>query len=87
MAREKATITLDRAKVGRASGLTGGGSMSDVIDRALDLLISTEQLRHDVAAYRSQPLGADELSFTDLSVVLDLADEAIDYETLYGARE
>ena len=87
MARDKATITLDRSKVQRAMALSGGTSMSEVIDIALDHLIRSEQLRHDVGAYTRQPLTDDELAVADLPVTLDLADEDVDYEALYGAEE
>jgi hypothetical protein len=84
MARDKATITLDRDKVARAASLVGGRSTSEVIDMALDRLIRAEELRRDVAAYARQPLGDDELAITDLPVEFDLADEDVDYEALYG---
>ena len=49
MARGKATITLDRAKVARAAALIGGGTMSGVIDLALDRVIRAEELRGRLA--------------------------------------
>lgn len=52
MAREKVTITLDRAKAAQARLLAGSRSTSEVIDLALDRLIRAEQLRCDVAAYQ-----------------------------------
>lgn len=58
--------------------------MSEVIDIALDRLIHAERLQRDVAAYRRQPPGDDEDSQADLPVTLDLADDDIDYEALYG---
>jgi len=48
LARDKATVTLDRAKVQDAMDLTGGRSMSEVIDIALDRLIRAEQPRRDM---------------------------------------
>ena len=39
MAKEKATITLDRAKAAAARALLGVESTSEVIDMALDQLI------------------------------------------------
>ncbi len=39
MARQKATVTLDRDKVEQARALIGGRSMSEVIDVALGRLI------------------------------------------------
>ena len=84
MAREKATVTLDREKARSAMALTGGRSMSEVIDLALDRLIHTERLRHDVAAYKRTPPSVAELALADLPVHFDLGDEAVDYDALYG---
>ncbi len=87
MARDKATITLDRAKVARAGSLIGEQTMSDVVDVALDRLIHAEELRRDIAAYTTTPLAGAELALVDLAVEFDLADADVDYEALYGATE
>ena len=87
MARSKATITLDRSKVAKAAALVRGRSMSEVVDKALDRLIRSEELRRDVAAYVEGPLDDAELAIADLPVQFDLADEGIDYESLYGEPE
>ena len=84
MAREKATVTLDRDKVRSAMALTGERTMSEVIDMALDRLIRDERLRHDIAAYRRTPPTPDEIALGDLPVHLDLGDDDVDYEALYG---
>ncbi len=84
MARQKATLTLDRRKVEEARSLIGGRSVSEVVDIALDRLVHAERLRRDVAAYRGQPLGDDELWTGDLPVELDLGDSDVDYEKDYG---
>lgn len=86
MARDKATITLDRDKARLAMELSGSTSMSDVIDVALARMIRAEQLRRDVAAYGRQPQDAAELALGDLPVELDLDDADIDYEALYGTN-
>jgi hypothetical protein len=86
MARDKATITLDRKKVARAAALVGSESMSDVIDIALDRLIQSEELRRDIAAYARRPVTEEELAFGRLPVKLDLDDADVDYEALYGER-
>jgi hypothetical protein len=83
MGREKATITLDRDKVRKASALIGAPSMSEVVDIALDRLIATERLRRDLAAYAREPLSADEIALAGLPLRLDLADEDTDYGVLY----
>lgn len=87
MVRDKATITLDREKAQIAMDLSGGRSVSAVIDIALDRLIHAERLRHDIAAYRQRPLTDDELLISDLAVRLDLGDDDVDYDALYGTPE
>ena len=87
MVRDKATITLDRGKAHKARALTGSSSVSAVIDVALDRLIQAEQLRRDVAAYARGPFTYDELAVGDLPVELDLGDDDVDYEALYGISE
>jgi hypothetical protein len=83
MARGKATVTLDRAKLEEARALIGAGSMSTTIDIALDRLIRAEHLRRDIQAYVERPLTDDELTVADLPVELDLGDDDVDYDTLY----
>ncbi len=77
-------MTLDRDKVEQARALIGGRSMSEVIDVALGRLIRAERLRRDVEAYASQPLTEDELALVDLQPSLDLGDDDVDYDALYG---
>jgi hypothetical protein len=84
MAREKATVTIDRDKLERAKALVGVRTMSEAIDVALDRLIRGEQLRRDVAAYAREPLTAEELESGDVPVEFDLGDEDIDYDALYA---
>jgi hypothetical protein len=86
MARQKATITLDRRKIDEARELTGQKSTSAVIDLALERLVRAERLRRDIEAYRRTPLGDDELLIGDLPVALDLDDAEVDYEKHYGKR-
>ena len=86
MAREKATVTLDRRKADLARSLIRARSISETIDVALDRLIRSAQLRHDVATYRRIPVTKEELLVADLPVDLDLDDDDIDYDALYGAR-
>jgi hypothetical protein len=84
MAREKATLTIDREKLERAKSLLAASSLSQAVDVALDRLIHSEQLRRDVAAYAREPLEADEIDVADLPVELDLGDDGVDYDSLYG---
>ena len=85
MVREKATVTLDRAKVRDAMALTDQPSMSEVIDLALDRLIRAERLRRDVATYLRHPPTDEEREIGALPVRFDLDDEVVDYDALYGA--
>jgi hypothetical protein len=84
MAREKATITLDRAKATEVQRLTGAGSTSEAIDLALTRLIAIERLRRDVEAYTGRPLTDAETAVGDLPVAFDLDDADVDYDALYG---
>jgi hypothetical protein len=86
MAKEKVTITLDRAKADRARGLVAARSTSDVIDVALDRLIDSEQLHRDIAAYRRLPPGHSEKAISLLAEASGLADET-DWEALYPELE
>jgi hypothetical protein len=82
MARDKVTITLDRAKAARARALTGSSSTSEVIDVALERLIRTEQLRADIAAYRQIPPTDAEIGFGIMGEHSGLADDT-DWLGLY----
>ena len=83
MAREKATITLDRAKAAAARALLGLDSTSEVIDVALDHLIRAERLRADIAAYRRVPPTQEELELASLGDTSSLGDDT-DWDALYG---
>lgn len=83
MAREKATITLDRAKARDAMRLLEVHTVSEVIDLALERLVRTERLRRDVAAYGRIPPTDAELALADLPVAFDLDDADVDYESDY----
>jgi Bacterial antitoxin of type II TA system, VapB len=59
MAREKATITVDRAKLSEARAVLGVSSASAAIDVALSELIRRHRVLHDVKAY-TRALPSDE---------------------------
>ena len=86
MAREKATVTIDRAKLERARALIEVRTMSETIDVALDRLIRGEQLARDIAAYARDPVTVDELELADVPLDLDLEDDDVDYGALYGEQ-
>jgi hypothetical protein len=48
--------------------------------------VTRDRLRHDVRAYTERPLTDQELRIADLPVVLDLEDEDLDYDAIYGKR-
>jgi len=85
MAKEKATITLDRAKAATAQAMVDAASTSEVIDLALDRLIRAERLRADIAAYRRQPPTEDEAAWALLADTSGLADDT-DWEALYDGE-
>jgi hypothetical protein len=76
------TITLDRANAEQAKVLVGAGSISAVIDRALDHLIRSERLRADIEAYRRVPPSGVEIEIARLPISGDLAEDT-DWEALY----
>jgi hypothetical protein len=86
MAKDKVTITLDRAKADLARSLVGANSTSEVIDLALERLILYERLRHDVEAYRRLPQTAEELALTNQGASAVLSDE-VDWALLYADTE
>jgi hypothetical protein len=55
MAKEKATITVDRAKLSEARAALGVSSASAAIDVALSELIRRYRVLHDVEAYTRTP--------------------------------
>ncbi len=83
MAREKATITLDRGKAAAARALLGVGSTSEAIDVALDQLIHAERLRADIAAYQRMPPTKDEVALASFGDTGGLGDDT-DWEALYA---
>jgi hypothetical protein len=82
MAKEKVTITLDRAKANQARALVAARSTSETIDLALDRLIDAERLRRDIAAYRRIPSAAPETAIALVADASGLADQT-DWEALY----
>lgn len=60
MAKEKATITVDRAKLAEARVLLGVSSASAAIDVALTESIRRHRVLNDVKAYRETPLTGEE---------------------------
>jgi hypothetical protein len=84
MAREKATITVDRAKLERVRAVTGASSASQAIDLALAEVIRLDRLRKDIAAYRMQPPFEDEIAIAQTRPGWsDLADDT-DWNAVYG---
>lgn len=83
MARDKATITIDRAKADRVRSLIGARSLSDTIDVALDRILREERLRSDVAAYRASPQAAGEVALSSIGETGEVDDD-VDWEALYA---
>ncbi|HUP68826.1 MAG TPA: hypothetical protein VM142_03315 [Acidimicrobiales bacterium] len=76
MAKEKATITVDRAKLAEARTVLGVSSASAAIDIALSDVVRRARLRRDVAAYRRVPHTDDEAALASLQPDWeDLADD------------
>jgi hypothetical protein len=83
MAKEKATITLNRRKAQEAKVLAGVESTSAAVDVALDRLIQLERLRRDIAAYRATPCTDEELALAALAGA-GLLDDDTDWAALYS---
>jgi hypothetical protein len=87
MAKEKATVTLDRRKADAARAAVGARSLSETIDIALDRLVRAERLRHDIEAYTRHPPTPEEIAWGEMPRRLDLGDEDVDYEAIYGSGD
>lgn len=76
MAKEKATITVDRAKLAEARALLGVNSASAAIDIALSDLIRRGRVRRDVEAYTRVPPTEEEAALGEAHPEwADLADD------------
>lgn len=76
VAKERATITVDREKLSEARAMLGAPSASATIDVALSELIRRLRLRNDLRAYARVPPTADESAIGRSSPDwVDLADD------------
>ncbi|MDA8073586.1 MAG: type II toxin-antitoxin system VapB family antitoxin [Actinomycetota bacterium] len=76
MAKEKATITVDRAKLSEARAVLGVSSASAAIDVALTELLRRRRVLHDVEAYTRTPSTDEEVALGHaLPDWSDLADD------------
>lgn len=76
MAKEKATITVDRAKLAEARALLGVSSASAAIDVALSDVIRRGRIRRDVEAYTRLPPTDEEVALGEARPAwADLADD------------
>jgi hypothetical protein len=76
MARQKATITVDRDKLSEARALLGEASASAAIDVALSELVRRYRVLHDIEAYTRTPLTDEETALShSIPDWSDLADD------------
>jgi Arc/MetJ family transcription regulator len=76
MAKEKATITIDRAKLSEARAVLGVSSASAAVDVALSELIRRHRVLRDAEAYTRTPPADDEAALGHaLPDWSDLADD------------
>jgi hypothetical protein len=76
MAKQKATITVDRDKLSEARALLGEASASAAIDVALSELIRRYRVLHDIEAYTRTPLTGEETALShSIPDWSDLADD------------
>lgn len=80
MAKEKATITVDRAKLAEARALLGVNSASAAIDIALSDVVRRARLRRDVAAYRRLPQTDDEAALAGFQPTWEELDDDTDWD-------
>ena len=85
MAREKATITVDRAKLAEAKAILGTPSASATIDAALSMVVERARLRADLEAYQRTPPNVDERNLAEIDRDFsDLLDDT-DWEAQWPA--
>jgi hypothetical protein len=84
MARDKATITVDRVKLEQVRALTGASSASQAIDLALAEVIRLDRVRKDIAAYRRQPSSDDEIGLAQRRPGWSDVDDDTDWDAVYG---
>jgi hypothetical protein len=76
MAKEKATITVDRAKLDEARAVLGAPTASAAIDAALTEVIARARLRRDLEAYARTRPNDEEAALADVRPDWsDLADD------------
>ena len=85
MAKEKTTISLNRAKAETARTLICARTISDAIDAALDRLIYDEEVRRSVEAYQAVPQTAEEIAITDRPHP-PLDDDGVDWRAVYADK-
>lgn len=79
MAREKATITVDREKLSEARSMLGLTSASAAIDVALSELIRRHRLRSDLEAYERTPPTSEEAALAGVSPDWDALSDETDW--------
>lgn len=83
MAKEKATITVDRATVIEVQRLSGVSGTSAAIDLALREFIRAERIRRDVAAYRGTEVTAAEIALATVDHDWSHLSDDTDWDALY----
>lgn len=86
MARQKATITVDREKLAEARQILGARSASDAVDIALSEIVRRGRLARDIAAYTKTPATESEMALGQMEPDwADLADDT-DWDAQWPAR-
>lgn len=81
MAKEKATITVDREKLSEARTMLGVNSASAAIDVALSELVRRLRLRSDMEAYARTPPTAEEAALASASPDWDALSDDTDWDS------
>ncbi len=87
MTKAKVSVTVDPVKVAEARRLVGTGTLSHLIDVALDRLIVTELDRRHVAGYIARPPQPDEVAWADAERDQSAVSDDVDWARLYGMTQ
>jgi hypothetical protein len=87
MAKTKASVSLDPAKVEQARELLGAPTLSELIDIALERLIVDELDRRHAAGYARHPPDQDEASWAEVQRDPSGIADDVDWAGLYGVAQ
>lgn len=87
MAKEKATITVDRAKLAEARAALGVSSSSAAIDIALGEVVRRDRLRRDLEAYARTPSTPEEVALSEMGPDWSALADDTDWDAEWPAED